>query len=195
MVCQACGSEVTGAEVRFCPRCGAQIAAAQPGAQVAPGVPPPAQQQYAGYPPYPQYPPMVAVPRVQRHLQTLGTLWCVFGVYRILSGFAGMFFLRAFAGRRFGWYGGPFGNFGMHGPGWMALLPVIATVTVVMASLALLTGFSLLTRKPWGRTLAIVLAILSLLKFPVGTALGIYTLWVLASGPSGMEYDAIADRS
>ena len=28
--------------------------------------------------------------------------------------------------------------------------------------------------------LAIVVAILALLKFPIGTALGIYTLWVLA---------------
>jgi hypothetical protein len=36
---------------------------------------------------------------------------------------------------------------------------------------------------------------LALLKFPFGTALGIYTLWVLAPSTSGMEYDAIADRS
>jgi hypothetical protein len=190
MVCQACGSEVTGAEVRFCPKCGAQIAA-QPGQQVAAPVPPP--QQYAGYQPNPPYPPMV--PRVQRHLQTLGTLWCVYGVYRVLSGLVGMFFFRAFAGRRFGWWGGPFGNFGTHGPPWMGFLPVIATIAVVAAAVALFTGWSLLNRKPWGRILAIVLAILALLRFPVGTALGIYTLWVLAPGASGMEYDAIADRS
>lgn len=198
MVCQACGSEVTAAEVRFCPRCGAQILAAQygaqPGAQATPPAPP---AQYAGYQQsYPPYPPMVAVPRVPRHLQTLGTLWCVYGAYRLLAGFIGMFFLRAFVGRHWGgWYGGPFGNYGMHGPAWMALLPVIATITVMAAALALFTGFSLLTRKSWGRTLAIVIAILALLKFPVGTALGIYTLWVLAPGASGMEYDAIADRS
>lgn len=184
MVCQACGSEMAGAEARFCPRCGAQVVA-------VPAGPPPPQQQYAGYPPYAQYPPMVAAPRVQRHLQTLGTLWCVYGVYRFLAGFAGMFFLRAFAWRHFG----GFGPFGMHGPGWMGLLPVIATVTVVMAGLALLVGYGLLTRKPWGRTLAIVIAILSLFRIPVGTGLGIYTLWVLAPGFSGAEYDAIADRS
>jgi hypothetical protein len=56
-------------------------------------------------------------------------------------------------------------------------------------------GISLLARKPWGRVLGIVVAILSLVKFPVGTALGIYTLWVLAPAESGLEYDAIADRS
>jgi hypothetical protein len=75
------------------------------------------------------------------------------------------------------------------------LLPVIAVYTVVMAGLALFVGYSLLTRRPWGRTLAIVVGILSLLKPFFGTALGIYTLWVLAPGASGLEYDAIADRT
>jgi hypothetical protein len=42
---------------------------------------------------------------------------------------------------------------------------------------------------------AIIAAIFALIKFPLGTALGIYTLWVLAPGASGLEYDAIADRS
>jgi hypothetical protein len=68
-------------------------------------------------------------------------------------------------------------------------------VTLVFATLSFLVGFSLMTRKPWGRTLAIVVAILQLIKIPFGTALGIYTLWVLAPATSGAEYDAIADRS
>lgn len=190
MVCQACGSEIPAVEARFCPRCGAQIAAAQLGPQSGTAVPQP--QQYASYPPYP---PVAVVPRVQRHLQTLGTLWCVYGIYRIVSGLVGMFFFRAFVGRHYGWWGGPWGNFGMHGTPWMGLLPVMATVAVMAAALAIFTGWSLLNRKPWGRTLAIVLAILALFRIPVGTALGVYTLWVLAPGASGLEYDSIADRS
>jgi zinc-ribbon domain len=179
MVCQVCGAAIEEG-VHFCPKCGAQVAAAQPA--------------YAGYPPASAMPMYRPVPRVQRHLQTLGILWCVFGVYRIVTGLLGMFFFRAVSMHRFGggWpfdrYGGPFG------PPWMStLLPVIAFVTVVAAALALLVGFSLLTRKPWGRTIAIIIAVLSLMKFPVGTALGIYTLWVLAPAASGTEYDAIAD--
>jgi hypothetical protein len=50
-------------------------------------------------------------------------------------------------------------------------------------------------RKSWGRVLAIVVAILSLIKIPFGTALGIYTLWVLLPSASAIEYEAIADRS
>jgi len=139
---------------------------------------------------------MAVVPRVQRHLQTLGTLWCVYGIYRLITGFFGMFFVHAFAGRHWGgWDGGPWGNWGMHGPPWLALLPVIATITVVMSALALFAGFGLLRRKPWGRILAIVLAILTLFRPIMGTALGIYTLWVLAPGASGLEYDSIADHS
>jgi hypothetical protein len=178
MVCQACGAPVA-AEVHFCPRCGVQVMAAQP--------------------PYPAYPPamLAPMPRVQRHLQTLGILWCVFGVYRVASGLIGMFFLRAVTMRRFGgdWpFGGHFA--GAFGPPWMtALLPVIAVTTAVAAVLAFLVGYSLLTRRPWGRVVAIIIAILTLIKFPFGTALGIYTLWVLAPSLSGMEYDAIADRS
>jgi hypothetical protein len=63
------------------------------------------------------------------------------------------------------------------------------------AVLALVAGFGLLNRRPWGRVVAIIAGILALIKFPIGTAQGIYTLWVLAPGASGLEYDAIADRS
>jgi hypothetical protein len=86
-------------------------------------------------------------------------------------------------------------GFDHFGPAWMgAMLPFVAMMTVLAAALAFLVGFSLLTRKPWGRVLGIVVGVLVLIKIPVGTALGIYTLWVLAPGVSGMEYEAIADR-
>jgi hypothetical protein len=72
---------------------------------------------------------------------------------------------------------------------------MVLVMTIGGAALAFLTGFALLNRKPWGRTLAIVAAVLSLIKIPIGTALGIYTLWVLIPGQSGAEYEALADHS
>jgi hypothetical protein len=138
----------------------------------------------------------MAAPRVQRNLQTLGVLWCVFGAYRIIGGLMGMFFLRAFAFRNFGGFDWPLNSHSGMEHSWMgALLPLIAVYTVATAALAVLVGYSLLTRRPWGRTLAIIVGILILLKPLFGTALGIYTLWVLAPGASGLEYDAIADPS
>jgi hypothetical protein len=79
---------------------------------------------------------------------------------------------------------------------WMGgLATLIVVLTSIGALLSLVTGISLLMRKSWGRVLAIIVAILSLIKIPFGTALGIYTLWVLLPSASAIEYDAIADRS
>jgi hypothetical protein len=79
---------------------------------------------------------------------------------------------------------------------WMGgLATLIVVLTSIGALLSLATGISLLMRKSWGRVLAIVVAILSLIKIPFGTALGIYTLWVMLPSASAIEYDAIADRS
>ena len=43
----------------------------------------------------------------------------------------------------------------------------------------LLAGWGLLNYRPWARILALVLSVLNLLNVPLGTALGIYGLWVL----------------
>jgi hypothetical protein len=43
----------------------------------------------------------------------------------------------------------------------------------------ILAGYGLLTGKSWGRLLALVVAILGLFNFPIGTIIGLYALWVL----------------
>lgn len=191
MVCAACGAPVA-AGVNFCARCGAAVAATPEPAFA--GQPIPVAAHYGA--------PYATRPRVQRNLQTLAILWFVYAGYRVLAGLAGMFFLRAFAGSGFGAPGWPFnhgfgdGRFGDGAPHWMAaLMPMIFVFTAFSVALAVFVGWSLLNRKPWGRTLAVIAAVLALLKFPMGTALGIYTLWVMAPGESGMEWEAIADRS
>ena len=166
MVCQTCGVPVGGV---FCSRCGAQVA--------------PAAAMYGA-------PPMF-IPRVERHVQTLGILWAVFGAYRLIGGLVGMSVLSAMSHS-----GADRWGFGGLGHFWMgALVPVIGAYTVVVTVLAFLVAYGLMTRQPWGRTLAIVAAILALIRPVLGTALGIYTLWVLAPVPSAVEYDAIAIRS
>ena len=64
-----------------------------------------------------------------------------------------------------------------------AILSVVgASVGILMMVLALptlLAGYGLLTGKSWGRILAIVVGVLGLLNFPIGTLIGVYTLWVL----------------
>lgn len=182
MQCASCGNPVEGA---FCSRCGAQV-------QVAP----PAAYPPAAYPPA-AYPPMPLIPRVQQHLQTLGILWCVFGVYRAAAGLMGAMFLFGMSKPGFlGNFGAP-GDFPFadHMP-WMAgLAGFVAIISLVFSALSFLVGFSLMNRKPWARTLAIVVSIFELIKIPFGTALGIYTLWVLVPAASRAEYEAIADHT
>jgi hypothetical protein len=183
MVCQGCGSPVAGS---FCAQCGAAVVPAQ-----AAGAAPP-----AGYPVPPAYamPPGMLMGRVARHVHTLGVLWCVYGVYRAAAGLFAMLFLMGISTPAF------MGGIGLNNSPFMPFAPVMSGLALIggvyillTSGLAFVTGYALLTRRPWGRTLGMVAAIMSLIKLPVGTALGTYTLWVLAPSNSRMEYDAIAD--
>ncbi|MCL4861938.1 MAG: hypothetical protein KJZ93_21150 [Caldilineaceae bacterium] len=75
------------------------------------------------------------------------------------------------------------------------ILGVVGTaVGALLALLAvpgIVAGFGLLARKAWARYLAIVVAILGLLNFPIGTLIGVYTLWVLMQ-ESANEYFAMS---
>jgi len=128
--------------------------------------------------------------RVHRHIQTLAILWLAFSLLGVLAWLAAMPFLAFLFG-----HGGhgfhPGDNF--HLPMSLSwLLPVVTIAVYLRAILGALTGIALLRRERWGRTLALVVAILSLLKFPFGTALGIYTLWVLVPTQSAQEYELVA---
>lgn len=176
MFCPACGATVVQ-DVRFCAKCGAQVIAASP-------------QQYAAYPPVvPPYLPF----RVQRHLQALGSLWLVFGLYRLATGLMGLFFFRAMT--MHGWFGGGFFGDPFRGSWMHTFFPLVVTTVIAMSTLSLLAAYGLMTRQPWGRMLAIIVAIISLVKIPFGTVLGVYTLWVLVPSESGTEYEAIVQRS
>ncbi len=67
----------------------------------------------------------------------------------------------------------------------LMVLSIVGTgVGALLAMLGvpgIIAGYGLLKRKAWGRILAIIVGILSLANFPLGTAVGIYTLWVLLS--------------
>jgi hypothetical protein len=64
-------------------------------------------------------------------------------------------------------------------------------VIVIRAGLALVAGWGLMERSEWGRIVAIVAAFLSILKFPFGTALGIWTLVMLLGYRNTTLYDQL----
>lgn len=138
---------------------------------------------------------MVPVPvlynRVHRHAQALGILWLAFAGWSVLQGLIALAFLTGASDNwRWGWSGHSHMMFFPFWGGHMAWLgPVIVAVVGLRVILSLVTGIALMQRKPWARVLAIVVAILTLIKPIFGTALAIYTLWVLAPRLSGQEWD------
>jgi Na+-driven multidrug efflux pump len=87
-------------------------------------------------------------------------------------------------------FGGIAGIVGAANPGDPDVLhiamPVLGVVGLVVSGFVLLvslpgviTGFGLLKFRPWARMLGIVLSALDLPGVPIGTALGVYGLWVL----------------
>ena len=74
---------------------------------------------------------------------------------------------------------------------WFA--PLITVIVIGRTILCVLTGLALSRRAPWARILAIVVAFLTIIKPISGTALAIYTLWVLLPSLSGQEYEQMAE--
>jgi len=148
----------------FCDRCGAAV----DGARFCPGC----GKSFA-----PAAGPVQG--RVAAHVKTLGILWLVRAGLRLIPAI----FLTSFAHYGSWWDGVPFLPGVMRGIGTFFLISAIAGA---------IAGWGLLERRPWARMLAIVLGALAILDFPIGTALGAYTLWVLAPSSSDLEYRAIA---
>lgn len=72
-----------------------------------------------------------------------------------------------------------------------ALFDTLGVVILAKAAVGFFAGWGLLQRDPWARVLLLVLAFISLINIPFGTALGVYTLWVLLPGTSQQEYDTL----
>jgi hypothetical protein len=71
------------------------------------------------------------------------------------------------------------------------LLSVVAILILAKGACGFLAGWGLLQREPWARVVALVLGFISLFNVPFGTAVGVYTLWVLLPSQSQREYDSL----
>jgi hypothetical protein len=126
----------------------------------------------------------VAQSRLQRHLGTLGILWMVMG---------GLFLIPALGLMIFG---GSVRFVVHNSEPWAGIFPLFAylagsTMTILAAG-GICVGLGLRERRSWARTTAIILGVLALFHPPFGTALGIYTLWVLLADEHGDEYSYLA---
>ncbi|GAB1454285.1 hypothetical protein MASR2M47_43410 [Draconibacterium sp.] len=56
---------------------------------------------------------------------------------------------------------------------------VVMVVLLILSIPGIIAGIGLLKRKEWARILTLILSVLSLVNFPIGTALGIYSIWAM----------------
>lgn len=56
---------------------------------------------------------------------------------------------------------------------------LVLGIFVVLSLPGIIGGIGLLLRHGWARVVLLVVSFLQLINFPLGTALGIYTIWVL----------------
>jgi hypothetical protein len=56
---------------------------------------------------------------------------------------------------------------------------IIAAFLFLISIPGVIAGIGLLKRKEWGRILTLVLSVIGLMNVPIGTAVGVYSIWVL----------------
>jgi hypothetical protein len=124
----------------------------------------------------------------------LAVFWIVLAALNLMRGGGRLIGARAFRLWGRGWFDDA-------GFGWPAgdvvpaILSTMGMLSLVLACIGFVVGFGLIERRPWARTLAIVVAIIALFNPILGTLLGIYTLWVLLPAEAEAEYGKISRAS
>ncbi len=180
MYCGGCGQALVAGQA-FCPQCGRTNVV-----DVQPGIIPVPNLSY-----------------LERRFNALSVGWLLYAGLMIFFGVIGLFFAEAFLGGWMGnWAHGPFSGFDhghsrlhefFNGPGMPLFFVRLGWVALALrAGLAVAAGVGLRQKAPWGRWVAIVAAFFSLFSFPLGTAIGIWTLIVLLNTSNAAGYEAMA---
>jgi hypothetical protein len=165
MFCDGCGSGVQAGQA-FCSKCGKQI--------VGPVSIAPAMRG-----------------RVENHGHLLGILWLAFSALNLVGGVI----LLVVSGtliphlREMG--APPEMPVGF----LSSLLSVLGILILAKGALGFIAGYGLINHEAWARIVALVLAFISLFNIPFGTAIGVYTMWVLLPGESQREYARLVARA
>lgn len=123
-------------------------------------------------------------PRVAQHHRTLAILTIIYSGLHALGGLGALFAARFVLGPIFSQ-----AREGSMPPTWIIpLVTFMGWLILAKGIVGLAAGVGLLARETWARTLTLIVGFLSLIDIPLGTALGIYTIWVLLSGGSEEEY-------
>ena len=131
--------------------------------------------------------PQATEGRVSRHIQILAVLWLAASALNLIA--AGALFLVG--NTVFGGMVRIDAGFPVHGL-LRGMFSLLAFLVLIKALAGFAAGWGLLERQSWGRVLTLVLGFVSLINIPLGTALGVYTIWVLLPPQAEEEYRRLA---
>ncbi len=107
---------------------------------------------------------------METHISILGWIYLIGNAFLLVMGGIAFFFFLGI-----GLFSGD-----MEAAGILMVVGLTGMIFfVALAVPGMVAGYGLLKRKSWARILTLVLGVLNLFSFPVGTAVGVYTLWVL----------------
>lgn len=107
---------------------------------------------------------------MERHINVVAALHIGLSVLGIIIGaivFTVLYFVRGVSGD----------------PDAEMVLTIIANVMIIFMVLislpGIIAGLGLFKRKEWARILTLILSVIDLFNIPVGTAVGVYSIWAL----------------
>jgi zinc-ribbon domain len=188
MFCQQCGKPLDRT-AKFCGNCGAPAAPNHdPGILISPAVSP--EVSSAG-----------ARRTLHSHVRVMGILWAIYSGLRILMAVWTLVFSRMFLPTIMNGMAKSIPQDGDPGVATLAqsfahilggIYAVSAIFGILAGSLGFWAAWALLKHEPNGRTLALVVAFISLISIPLGTGLGVYTLVILLPAKSDRAYQQMA---
>lgn len=115
---------------------------------------------------------------MKKHIQIVAALHIALGAISLLAAII-VFTVLALAG-------GIVISQGQHqAAGILGIIAVaLGSFLAALALPGIIGGWALLSGRSWGRPLVLVLGCLHLINIPLGTALGIYTIWALLHEPT-----------
>lgn len=119
---------------------------------------------------------------MDQHVKILGILHIVMGALGVLAALACLAIFGGLAGVA------QIAGHANDNPDALVAVPILGALAVILTGVVfvmslpgLIAGYGLLKLRSWARILTIILSGLNLFNFPLGTALGVYGLWVLLS--------------
>lgn len=107
---------------------------------------------------------------MEKHINVVAALHVGFSILGIIIGgivFAVLYFVRDISGD----------------PDAETVLMIIANVIIIFVVIlslpGIIAGIGLFKRKEWARILILIISVIDLFNIPLGTAIGVYSIWAL----------------